>query len=479
LTSAITVEAWIDAPTSSSYEGVVDKGRDLYGGWSLNIGEIPNKASFKVHISGTNRDIIAGGNYIANSWTQLVGTFDGTTLKIYQNGTLSNSILYSGTIGTDSYPLSIGDTNDGLFYNGLISNVQLYSIALTPTQVRQLYKEGPVGAPISTSNVVGWWPLNGNAYDYSGNGNTGTPTSVTYPSANAIGPFQQMLTLNASQYSAYERSDLGNIRFYQNNIALYSWCESGCSSASTNSIFWVKLPNGIPSSSPVVITMAFLPKYADYNAGAGAHAGECPTCSSTYAQYDNGANVFSFYDAFVGTSLNTKVWSFGTSGGSYSVSNGFTINGGSNYAALSYTPTIAPIYYYDADVTSYTAGTGSTGFDAQLGPLWGWGTWGSATYLTFRDTNNGNTYPSALLPAVGIWSVDSLGPSAKGYGLLNYYNQQISSTTCSSSSSTIGNVYLEAVGSGPNTVQWVRLRLAPPNNIMPVASFSPAVVNLV
>jgi len=182
LTSAITVEAWIDAPTSSSYEGVVDKGRDLYGGWSLNIGEIPNKASFKVHISGTNRDIIAGGNYIANSWTQLVGTFDGTTLKIYQNGTLSNSILYSGTIGTDSYPLSIGDTNDGLFYNGLISNVQLYSIALTPTQVRQLYKEGPVGAPISTSNVVGWWPLDGNANDYTINGNTGSPSNVVYTS---------------------------------------------------------------------------------------------------------------------------------------------------------------------------------------------------------------------------------------------------------------------------------------------------------
>ena len=33
------------------------------------------------------------------------------------------------------------------------------------------------------STILGWWPLNGNANDYSGYGNDGTAANVTYTSA--------------------------------------------------------------------------------------------------------------------------------------------------------------------------------------------------------------------------------------------------------------------------------------------------------
>ena len=37
------------------------------------------------------------------------------------------------------------------------------------------------GAPIDLQNLVGWWPLNGNAHDYSGNNNNGqTNGDVTF-----------------------------------------------------------------------------------------------------------------------------------------------------------------------------------------------------------------------------------------------------------------------------------------------------------
>ncbi|MEM0201797.1 MAG: hypothetical protein QXR73_01295 [Candidatus Micrarchaeaceae archaeon] len=36
------------------------------------------------------------------------------------------------------------------------------------------------GAPIDLQNLVGWWPLNGNANDYSGNGNNGVPSNVMF-----------------------------------------------------------------------------------------------------------------------------------------------------------------------------------------------------------------------------------------------------------------------------------------------------------
>ena len=38
------------------------------------------------------------------------------------------------------------------------------------------------GAPIDLQHLVGWWPLNGNANDYSGNGNNGQINGVTFVS---------------------------------------------------------------------------------------------------------------------------------------------------------------------------------------------------------------------------------------------------------------------------------------------------------
>ncbi len=54
--------------------------------------------------------------------------------------------------------------------NGSISNVQVYNTALSQNEIQALYLEGIGGAPIALQNLVAWWPLNGNANDYSGNG---------------------------------------------------------------------------------------------------------------------------------------------------------------------------------------------------------------------------------------------------------------------------------------------------------------------
>jgi hypothetical protein len=67
-------------------------------------------------------------------------------------------------------------------FNGSIANVQIYNTSLSPSEIQALYQEGIGGAPIDLQNLVGWWPLNGNANDYSGNGNNGVPNGVTFTS---------------------------------------------------------------------------------------------------------------------------------------------------------------------------------------------------------------------------------------------------------------------------------------------------------
>jgi len=56
---------------------------------------------------------------------------------------------------------------------GYLADVQLYNTSLSQSEIQALYQEGIGGAPIDLQHLVGWWPLNGNANDYSGNGNNG------------------------------------------------------------------------------------------------------------------------------------------------------------------------------------------------------------------------------------------------------------------------------------------------------------------
>ncbi|MEM4839846.1 MAG: LamG-like jellyroll fold domain-containing protein [Candidatus Micrarchaeaceae archaeon] len=85
------------------------------------------------------------------------------------NLVISNSILFG--MGEWS-----GD------FSGSIANVQVYNTALSSNDIKALYQEGIGGAPIKIQNLVAWYPLNGNANDYSGNGNNGVPSGVTYTS---------------------------------------------------------------------------------------------------------------------------------------------------------------------------------------------------------------------------------------------------------------------------------------------------------
>jgi len=61
----------------------------------------------------------------------------------------------------------------GKEFGAYLADVQLYNTSLSQSELQALYQEGIGGAPIDLQHLVGWWPLNGNANDYSGNGNNG------------------------------------------------------------------------------------------------------------------------------------------------------------------------------------------------------------------------------------------------------------------------------------------------------------------
>ena len=133
------------------------------------------------------------GNVISlNKTTFVAFTYNGNILNIYINGNLDSSSSITGTVPTSASWVAIGanlaggGTLYGSPYNrrfqGYIYNVQLYNSTLDANSIKALYVEGVGGAPINLQNLMGWWPLNGNANDYSGNLNNGATTNVIYVS---------------------------------------------------------------------------------------------------------------------------------------------------------------------------------------------------------------------------------------------------------------------------------------------------------
>jgi len=141
------------------------------------------------------------------------------------------------------------------------------------------------------------------------------PITITNSQSTASpSPFQQMVTVNSSNYSKYLASNLQNINFQDGsgNI-LNSWLESGNSNTSTSTIYWVKLPNGIPANSSITIYYCI---YAtSVNAFNTTNTGVAPNLTSTYGQYDNGSNVFTQYGGASWSNFTFILGSWTTSNG--------------------------------------------------------------------------------------------------------------------------------------------------------------------
>lgn len=156
-TSAITVEAWANPTAGQFVEGnyryIVQKS---YTSWVLepylqygialnDYGSNPKAVYFGVSIGGVVQTLVvnnAGWSY--GAWNHIVGTYDGSNLKIYVNGVLVGSQAQTGSIDTYPTPVGLGSymalpKTSTYLYKGGIDDVAIYPAALSATRVRAHY----------------------------------------------------------------------------------------------------------------------------------------------------------------------------------------------------------------------------------------------------------------------------------------------------------------------------------------------------
>ncbi|MEM3555033.1 MAG: hypothetical protein QXU79_04400, partial [Candidatus Micrarchaeaceae archaeon] len=483
------------------------------------------------------------GNSSDGGWTKfgilLQNTISDTSVsngEVSMQTTDGNGHQFSYQSGTSYVAPSVG-TNDSqsITYPTIIS-----LIAQSPTSVGGFYgsslnsltQVGSYGAPTSmvSSVYMGIFIL---AHNTSGLSSTGTlnylltrayPPNGVMPSikTNLIvisitnnqssatpAPFQQLITINPSLLGSSNFSaDLGNIRFYADSAftqPLYAWVESGNSNTSTATNIWVKLPNGIPANSSITIYMKLEPVGTEYD---GVYMGEAPQLSSTYAQFDNGSNVFNNYWNFAGTVLPsnltyTVLSNPSGASGSYSVNNGLTITNtnGPDFWNNNYTITLI---YYNTPITmpfiaqSYLTSLTGNSSDG------GWTKFGllSQNSITATSTSNGeidmvttdgnghalqwqsgttyvapnaNTNDSLTITYPIIVSLIAQSSTSIGGFYGNSLNSLTQIGSYVSPTSMASSVYMgifitshnSAGASSTGTLNYLLIRAYPPNGVMP------------
>ncbi|MEM3754020.1 MAG: hypothetical protein QW778_05495 [Candidatus Micrarchaeaceae archaeon] len=298
-------------------------------------------------------------------------------------------------------------------------------------------------------------------------------------------PFQQLITINPSLIgSNLFSSDLGNIRFYADYAftqPLYAWVESGNSNTATTTNIWVKLPNGIPANSSIIIYMRLENVSTEYD---GVYMGEAPQLSSTYAQYDNGSNVFNNYWNFAGTSLSSSWQEPQTTG--VTINNGVSFAPGNNIGYIETTAKypINEITETNFNVSAIGYGGIGLGVDINGNPYTSnfWLNVGSSIGYLYNgivaDTRSGTNTGSVSILNGSHTTTNPFNTLGNFIGSIiatssEFYIYQNYSTLVGYTTTNIppqGNYYI-LIGGGGNgvvfSINWVRQRAYPPNGTMP------------
>lgn len=177
--SRVSVDAWVRLQTTGVKVSVLAKSRSSAPpSYGLEI--LPNgAANFFVFTSPTNvSDRQSTTQLSPNVWYHLAGTWDGTTARIYVNGTEqlgpnpstsgSGAIDYSGATEFTIGSRAGGAPTDAM--NGDVDEVDVFNRALAPAEIQAIYAAGAAGKLVTPpgAGLVAWWRGQDDATDFQG-----------------------------------------------------------------------------------------------------------------------------------------------------------------------------------------------------------------------------------------------------------------------------------------------------------------------
>jgi hypothetical protein len=210
-TSARTIDAWFKTSAEAEQEiihyGVADTNKSTY----IGIDDTSDCAAasgtpyagYKVLVGtwGGGSNLCGTTKVNDGLWHHVAATYDGsTTWKIYVDGILQSQTTAIPTNTENDLSMAIGRVKPGSLtpinyaFNGLIDELEVFSRALSQTEIQAIYNAGAAGKckPCfePPSDMVSWWPFDDGtgsvAYD-SISSNDGTVYGATWSAGNVEG----------------------------------------------------------------------------------------------------------------------------------------------------------------------------------------------------------------------------------------------------------------------------------------------------
>ncbi|NOZ79185.1 MAG: LamG domain-containing protein, partial [Acidobacteria bacterium] len=181
--TATTASVWVyDVPGGIGRDSIL-----VEEGGCFQLALSPLRApTWGVRINSKYEYVASGEAIPPKTWVHLAGTYDGQTLRLYQNGEFVGSLSDPGNM----HSCFVG--NVGRYFNGLIDEVRVFDRALSADEIRSLYLgTGPVlHLPLDDP-----WATDGanledtSGWDHNGTLHSGTHDAVNKAVAGVVGPY--------------------------------------------------------------------------------------------------------------------------------------------------------------------------------------------------------------------------------------------------------------------------------------------------
>jgi len=137
LTGGMTLEAWVNPSTlTGSWRTVLLKERAGSIAYALYANNGSNRPVGQVY-TAAEQSSAGTAQLTRNKWAYLATTYDGTSLRLFVDGTQVSSAAVSGSIVSSTGLLKIGGNAIwGEWYDGMIDEVRVYNRALSATEIQ-------------------------------------------------------------------------------------------------------------------------------------------------------------------------------------------------------------------------------------------------------------------------------------------------------------------------------------------------------
>jgi len=184
--TAFSIFSWVKTSDITNQGAVLDKysGTGNEREYSVRINAQKLKISFGDPSDGTFEGNYESDNNVISEvgkWYHVGYTYNAGTVKTYLNGVEASGSTTNGSIPSSLYNGSSeahigGDEGNSVPFEGDISDVRVYSEALSASDIWSLYADS---VEPDDTNLEGHWRLNGNTLDETSNNNDGTNNGAT------------------------------------------------------------------------------------------------------------------------------------------------------------------------------------------------------------------------------------------------------------------------------------------------------------